>query len=372
MTTTVNHSVPRPSAASALGENVVIHPTANIYRSVIGSGTKVAAFVEIGGAVVGERCKIQAHAFLPPGVTLGDEVFIGPGVRFTNDPYPNAVGPWTPVSTRVEDGASIGAGTVILPGVVIGERARVGAGSVVTRDVPAGTCVAGNPARLAEGSAETQADQDVLIVLQPREIPSVIASLSALQIDKVWFRAFSEEALAARLNRFIQETRYRNYILTSDDVVVNPAALERVQALLVTHPAATGYCRLALNSESVNLTKTPVRLLNGSFATWSDYDFYSLAEVEGRDREFVSWFGGWSLTGMRRDLWLRVPFQVNAKTRQQSDFEAAYRLGQLGQCFYSHPQAFIEHLKPTPEMTCRANWLVDHEPPSIRWDFLLE
>lgn len=128
----------------------LIHPTANIYDSTIGEGTKVAAFAEIGGAWVGKRCKIQAHAFLCPGVDIDDEVFIGPGVVFTNDPRPRAVGDWQVVKTYVHRGASIGAGTIILPGVTIGEGAMIGAGSLVTRDVPAGAVVKERtPARVA-------------------------------------------------------------------------------------------------------------------------------------------------------------------------------------------------------------------------------
>lgn len=113
-----------------------IHPWANVYDSRIGEGTKVAAFAEVGGAVVGRFCKVQAFAFLCPGVTLEDEVFVGPHACFTNDPFPKAVGPWTPARTLVRRGASIGAGAVILPGVTIGAGAVVGAGSVVDRDVP--------------------------------------------------------------------------------------------------------------------------------------------------------------------------------------------------------------------------------------------
>lgn len=115
-----------------------IHPTANIYRSQIGDETKIAAFAEIGGAKVGRRCKIQAFAFLCPGVTLEDEVFIGPHVCFTNDRFPRAVGEWHLERTLVECGASIGAGSVILPGITIGAGAMVAAGSVVQTSIPAG------------------------------------------------------------------------------------------------------------------------------------------------------------------------------------------------------------------------------------------
>lgn len=125
----------------------MIHPTANIYDSTIGEQTKVAAFVEIGGAIIGRRCKIQAFAFVCPGVQIEDDVFIGPHVCFTNDRYPRTQGNWRCEKTLVCAGVSIGAGAVILPGITIGAGAMIGAGSVVTSDVPAGDLVAGNPAR---------------------------------------------------------------------------------------------------------------------------------------------------------------------------------------------------------------------------------
>ncbi|MEX0727031.1 MAG: acyltransferase, partial [Planctomycetaceae bacterium] len=131
-----------------LGAHVVVHPWANVYDSSIGDDSRIAAFVEIGGSKVGRGCKIQAHAYLPPGVTLDDDVFVGPGVRFTNDRHPQASGSWTSLDTYVERGASIGAGAIILPGLTIGANAVVGAGSVVTRDVPPGVTVMGNPARI--------------------------------------------------------------------------------------------------------------------------------------------------------------------------------------------------------------------------------
>lgn len=140
---------------SEIAEDAVVHPTANVYRARIGAGSKLAAFVEAGGCVIGRRCKVQAFAFLCPGIVLEDEVFVGPHVCFTNDVFPQAVGDWELVPTRVCQGASIGAGAVILPGVTIGEHALVGAGSVVTEDVPPGAIVYGNPARLARDRAQS-------------------------------------------------------------------------------------------------------------------------------------------------------------------------------------------------------------------------
>jgi len=148
----------RIAADVRLGEGVVVHDFANLYGCEIGDGTRVGTFVEIQrGARLGRRCKIQSHTFICEGVTLEDRVFVGHNVTFINDLYPRATTPggelqsaadWTCVSTLVKNGASIGSSATILAGVVIGENAIVGAGSVVTRDVPPDTVVAGNPARV--------------------------------------------------------------------------------------------------------------------------------------------------------------------------------------------------------------------------------
>jgi len=141
-----------------LGQDVAIHAFVNLYGCEIGDESRIGAFVEIQkGAVIGARCKISSHTFICEGVTLEDGVFVGHGVVFTNDRWPRAVNPngspqgpedWELLSTRVCQRASIGSGATILGGVTIGAGAMIGAGSVVTRDVAAGTTVAGNPARI--------------------------------------------------------------------------------------------------------------------------------------------------------------------------------------------------------------------------------
>jgi len=139
-----------------LGENVKFSRFINLYGCEIGDDTKIGAFVEIQkNARVGKRCKISSHTFICEGVTIEDEVFIGHGVTFINDSYPRATtggqlqteADWRVETTLVKKGASIGSGATILSRVTVGENAIVGAGSVVTRDVPANTIVAGNPAR---------------------------------------------------------------------------------------------------------------------------------------------------------------------------------------------------------------------------------
>ena len=136
----------------------IFHPElVNLYGCSIGTESKIGAFVEIQkNAVIGARCKISSHSFICEGVTIEDEVFIGHGVIFINDRFPRATAggalqteqDWAVVPTRIARGASIGSGAVILCGVTIGAAAMIGAGAVVTRDVPAGSTVAGNPARI--------------------------------------------------------------------------------------------------------------------------------------------------------------------------------------------------------------------------------
>src|SRR6266852_2888720 len=139
------------------GDRVIVHAFTNLYGCRIGDDTRVGPFVEIQrGASVGARCKVQSHSFICDGVTIEDEVFVGHGVMFVNDKFPRATtelgqlqggDDWALLPTRVERGAAIGSGAVILGGVTIGAPSLVGAGAVVTRDVAPGATVAGNPAR---------------------------------------------------------------------------------------------------------------------------------------------------------------------------------------------------------------------------------
>jgi UDP-2-acetamido-3-amino-2,3-dideoxy-glucuronate N-acetyltransferase len=141
-----------------LGTDVKIYDFVNLYGCAIGDNTTVGTFVEVQkNATIGRNCKISSHTFICEGVTIEDNVFIGHGVMFINDMYPRATTAdgtmqgeqdWKVEQTFVKKGASIGSGATILAKVTIGENAIVGAGSVVTRDVPANTIVAGNPARV--------------------------------------------------------------------------------------------------------------------------------------------------------------------------------------------------------------------------------
>jgi len=155
-----------------LGRKVQVFGYVNLYGCEIGDEVKIGAFVEIQkGVKVGNRCKISSHTFICEGVTIEDEVFIGHNVTFINDLFPRATTPggglktgadWECTPTLVKKGASIGSSATILCGVTIGEGAIVGAGSVVTKSVPPGAIVAGNPARLlrrlaADGPAGSEA-----------------------------------------------------------------------------------------------------------------------------------------------------------------------------------------------------------------------
>ena len=141
-----------------LGKNVKFANFVNLYGCTIDDNTKIGTFVEVQkNATIGKNCKIQSHTFICEGVTIEDEVFVGHGVTFINDKYPRATiaggglqteADWTVCPTIVKKGASIGSGSTILCNITIGEKAIVGSGSVVTKDVPANTIVAGNPARV--------------------------------------------------------------------------------------------------------------------------------------------------------------------------------------------------------------------------------
>ncbi len=141
-----------------VGENVKIYSFVNLYECFIGSESRVGAFVEIQkGVVIGEYCKISSHSFICEGITLEDAVFVGHGVLFTNDKWPRACNPdgslkkagdYSLEKTLVKEGASIGSGAVILPGLTLGKKCLIGAGAVVTKDVPDYSIVGGNPARV--------------------------------------------------------------------------------------------------------------------------------------------------------------------------------------------------------------------------------
>ena len=149
-----------------LGRGVLIYGFTNLYGCEIGDDSKIGTFVEIQkGARIGARCKISSHTFICEGVVVEDEVFVGHNVTFINDLYPRSTNgegnlqseaDWQCVPTRIQRGASIGSGTTLLCGITVGARAVIGAGSVVTRDVPADAIVAGNPARVLRSLGQSK------------------------------------------------------------------------------------------------------------------------------------------------------------------------------------------------------------------------
>jgi len=157
---TFPQSCQRIASDVKLGKNVRIHDFTNLYGCEIGDDVKIGTFVEIQkGAKIGNRCKVSSHTFVCEGVVLEDDVFIGHNVTFINDRYPRATNgegllqseaDWDCIGTLVKGGASIGSGATLLCGITVGENALIGAGSVVTKNVPPNSVVAGNPARVVK------------------------------------------------------------------------------------------------------------------------------------------------------------------------------------------------------------------------------
>ena len=153
-----------------LGDNVVLNDFINLYGCTIGDETRIGPFVEIQkNAFIGKRCKIQSHTFICEGVFIEDDVFVGHGVMFINDLYPRATNgkkglqteaDWQVIKTHIKKGASLGSNATILGGITVGTGALVGAGSVVTKDVPDHTIVAGNPAKIIRAIRQDQDRQD--------------------------------------------------------------------------------------------------------------------------------------------------------------------------------------------------------------------
>jgi acetyltransferase-like isoleucine patch superfamily enzyme len=161
--TPANEAPYRLFSSVEFGRGVVVQAFTNLYGCRVGDETRIGPFVEVqAGATIGARCKVSSHSFICTGVEIEDEVFVGHGVVFINDKRPRATtetgalqtdDDWTLVSTVVERRASLGSGAVILGGVRIGAEATIGAGAVVTRDVPPGATVVGNPARVLHATA---------------------------------------------------------------------------------------------------------------------------------------------------------------------------------------------------------------------------
>jgi acetyltransferase-like isoleucine patch superfamily enzyme len=178
-----------------LGRNVTLSDFINLYGCTIGDNTKIGPFVEVQkNAFIGSNCKVQSHTFICEGVTIEDNVFIGHGVTFVNDKYPRATAgngrlqdeqDWKVMPTLVKKGASVGSGATILCNVTIGENAIVGSGSVVTRDVPPDTIVAGTPARIMRRiGREPKGPETAMPARIPRDTVSVAPPALSAGLDQ--------------------------------------------------------------------------------------------------------------------------------------------------------------------------------------------
>ena len=202
------------------------------------------------------------------------------------------------------------------------------------------------------------------MILQPREIPEAIESLKNIDIDKVWFRGYTEKELCTILNRFVENTDYDFYWLISDDVIVGQEVWPLLRDAMGTYECVTGYCNLYQGSEYVNLTHTP---LKKHFTTsHDDYNWISFDDIESQEDDIIeSSFAGWAFTGMPRSVWLEHPFLINEFG--QSDVCFSYRYCTIGENkIYSPKGAFIKHLKAHPMKACVEGWLVGEiEPETI-------
>ena len=216
--------------------------------------------------------------------------------------------------------------------------------------------------------------KNCLIVLNPREIKKCLDTIRSLHIDKLFMRGWSEPELCRPINDFISNTSYDNYLILSDDVMVDNAALQLVVELLEDYEAATGYCLVSQEDSYVNITRSPLRMRGKIISNFStipycplleDYDFYYKEEVEKfQNPIFVTWFGGWCLTGFSRRLWLENPFRV-MPSEKQSDYATCIVYGKKIMC---HKDAYVEHLKQGLHKECREGFLVGEINPEMIYE----
>ena len=249
---------------------------------------------------------------------------------------------------------------------------------------------------------------EVLMILQPRVIPEAIESLNNLNIEKVWFRGYTEKELEVHLNRFIQETDYDVYWIIADDVLVDERPLQILRPLLNDSDVVTGYCRLYQESDLVNISTRKIKSghikghpsLGGMFnyrkraekhgivdeqfrgvlidddfiPAWVNYGghdedkggFMRIQEVEETEGAFRTYFAGWSFTGMRREVWLRHPFQVDY-TGSCSDAQFAFRYVHNDDgIILTHKDAYFHHLKEK-DATLKRDWIVGVDEPIIHF-----
>jgi len=207
--------------------------------------------------------------------------------------------------------------------------------------------------------------KNCLIVLNPREIKRCLDTIRSLEIDKLFMRGFCEPDLCRPIHDFINRTNYDNYLILSDDVIVDNSALKLVVELLEDCEAATGYCLVSQEDPFVNITRSPLRRSIDYSPLLNDYDFYYKKEVESFVNPiFVTWFGGWCLTGFSRRLWLENPFRI-MPSGVQSDYATCISYGGKILC---HRDAYVEHIKSGLNNECREGFLVGKINPEMIYE----
>lgn len=221
-----------------------------------------------------------------------------------------------------------------------------------------------------------------LMIMHPREIQEVIQSINQIDIPKAWFRAYNSLEISGAMNKFVEGTDYDNYIITSDDLILFPDAAKIIMDW--NYPVVSEYCNMHVDSKYVGLCSEPLTLTNGIFPQELDYVLMTQEEVDNQPTDiFETYFLGFSLTKISRELWLKYPFQkyIIRSGRNltgnlkgvSSDHHISMRLTQAGIPMYTHKRAFCYHLKPSQiksrhGSTLKRNWLVGKETPSIRWE----
>jgi hypothetical protein len=209
---------------------------------------------------------------------------------------------------------------------------------------------------------------DILMIMNPRNIKDVIDSIRAIDIPKAWFTGFTEIELEGVMNDFVKSTNYDNYILTSDDLIINPNSLKNIRNNARKYDVLTGYCNLYLGSKEVNLCLSPLTLSNGEFPRESDYNFCTIDDVSAQKSEiFKTYLSGFSLTLIKRDIWLDIPFQAYHRRQkgESSDHNFSYRTYQKGIEMYSHKDSFSTHIKSKRNSPLKSEWIVGKEKPKV-------
>lgn len=205
-----------------------------------------------------------------------------------------------------------------------------------------------------------------LIILNARNIPECIESFESLAIDKAWFTGFTEVQLVNPINDFIKDTNYDNYLIASDDLVISQGTLNIVEELLETNDRATAYCKIADDSIFYNVSKSPLAEAEVRKPVTRDYHFYKIEELdELEDDNFESWFGGWTLTGMRKEEWLKHPFRVHHLSQMQSDYATCLDINAPFAC---HKDAICVHVRKNQFKLNLDQFIIGKVKPSIRTD----